>query len=130
MDPELLAKQLPQGVPEEESLIHALENDSMSVAETKQLSSGLSEDQIRKRSLEKEASRTERFRDNFEHIAILTLWVVWIALVIIGILWVYHIIAPPTWWRLPAQQVSQLQSIVTGGLLAGLAGGHLKKRLQ
>ena len=124
-------RRLPREIPEEDELLRQPSgSDNMSVAEAKQLSSGLPEDDLKARAEKNEADRTERFRDNFERIAILTLWIVWIVIVIVGLLWVYHVIAPPTWWRLPDQQVSQLQSIVTGGILASIAGGHVRKRLH
>lgn len=103
----------------------AANTDSKSAAESKQLSSGKSEDALRK-----EAERTERFRDHFERLSLVTLYLVWAVLMILGAVWIYHLIAPPSWHRLPDEQVRNIQSIVTGGFLAGLASGHLKRRLS
>ena len=104
-------------------------DDTQSREEAKQLGSGLSAEKLKRQSEENEADRTERFRDHFERLAIVTLYVVWACLVIVGVAWVYHLLAPPEWMLLPEKKVRQLQNIVTGGLLIGIAGGHLKRRL-
>lgn len=104
-------------------------DDSQSDHEVKQLSSGKSQEEIEAAARENEAARSEKFRDNFELMAILTLWIVWLVIVSLGLVWVYHLIAPPDWSQLPDAQVRNIQSIITGGVLAGIAGSHLKKRL-
>lgn len=121
-------KKLPPLSEQEKAAIDS--DDVQSREEAKQLGSGLSSDEIQRQAEEAEAGRTERFRDHYENLAIVTLYIVWGALIIIGLAWLYHLIASPSWPRLPDEQVNQLQNIVTGGVLAGLAGGHLKKRLR
>lgn len=98
-------------------------------AEAKFLSQGKSQEQLELDAAEAEARRTEAFRDHFERLAIVSLYIVWFAIVLIGLAWLYHLLAPPTWSRLPDEQAGHLQSIVTGGLIAGIAGGHVKKRI-
>lgn len=127
-DKEVQHRKLPPLPANEEEAQRSFE-DQISTKEAKQLSSGLSANEIEKRERENEAGRAEKFRDHFEGIAIVTLYIVWSVLVIVGLLWVYHIAAPPDWWHLPDQQVRQLHGIVTGGVLAGFASGHVKKRL-
>ena len=104
--------------------------DQRAANEAKQLSSGKSSDELETESREAEAKRTEAFRNHFEILAIVTLYVVWFAIVVVGVTWLYHLVAPPTWPRLPPEQVGNIQSIVTGGVIAGIASGHMKKRLQ
>lgn len=125
-------KQLPPITAREEASAYASSQieDSLSIAETKQLSSGLSEDKLKRIAAENEANRTEKFRDHFERLAVVTLYLVWIILILVGLAWVYHLLAPPCWPRLPDQQVQHLQSIITGGVLAGIAGGHFKRRIS
>lgn len=120
----------PLGEEEKEALLASAADDLRSADEAKQLTSGLSSEAIKKKAAEKEAGRTERFRDHFEGLAIVTLYIVWAILIAVGLAWVYHLFAPLEWYRLPDAQVKQLHSIVTGGILAGMAGGHLKKRLD
>jgi hypothetical protein len=121
-------RRLPADLSQEEKGLVGL-SDEMSAKEAKQLSGGLPEDEIRRNAERNEASRTERFRDHFERLAIVTLYVVWAILCLVAVARLYHLLAPPLWWRLPDEQVARLQSIVTGGVLASIAGGHVKKRL-
>lgn len=124
-------RQLPPLTPEEAAVVNApASEDRRSAAEAQQFATGLPLDQLKKKAEENEASRTEKFRDHFEGLAICTLYLVWLVLIAIGAAWVYHLLAPPHWPRLPDEQVRQLQSVVTGGVLAGIAGGHFKKRIH
>ncbi len=104
--------------------------DKRGTAESKQLSSGKSANEIKTEAEQAEADRTEKFRNHFECLAIITLYIVWVSIVIVGLTWLYHLIAPPCWPRLPDEQVGNIQAIVTGGIIAGIAGGHMKKRLN
>jgi hypothetical protein len=104
-------------------------NDSRSTAEAQQLSSGLSSEEIQRRAEENEAKRTEAFRNHFERLAVVTLYGAWAILMLLGLTWVYHLVASPCWPRLPDAQIDHIQSIITGGILVGLAGGHFKRRL-
>lgn len=113
---------------EEEGIVQG--DDSKSAKEALELSSGLPEREIKKRALEAEAKRTEKFRDHFEGLAVWSLYLIWGFLVLVGIVWAYHLIVPPCWPRLPEDQVRNLQAIITGGFLAGIAGGFLKRRLE
>ena len=104
--------------------------DDRATAEAKQLSSGLSEDKLKKIAEENEAKRTERFRDHFERLAIFTLYVVYLSLLLVGLVWLFHIITPTCWHFLTPAQAEKVQAIITGGIIAGIAAGHLKKRLS
>lgn len=101
--------------------------DSQSAAETKQLSSGKPESALREDTVKFEEVRAERFRDHFETIAVLSLYIVWMALVGLTLIWLYHLVAPAQWWHLPLEQVKNIQAIITGGALAGFAIGQIKK---
>lgn len=103
--------------------------DFRSDAEAIQLSSGRAPEDLKREAAEAEHNRTERFRDHFESLAIVTLYIAWAIVLIIALVWVYHLLAPPCWFHLPAEQVKQLQWIVTGGVFAGVVGGHIKRRL-
>ena len=117
-------------LPAEEARAVQLETaDAKSVAETKQLSSDLSAEQIKHRALNNEATRTEAFRDHFERLSLFTLYVVWGVIILIGIFWAYHMIAPTAWHFLTSDQKGALQSLLTGGVIAGIASGHTKRRL-
>ena len=104
--------------------------DRRATSEEIQLSSGKSSDVIHSEAIVAEARRIERFRNHFENlIVITTVYLVWLAMVIVGLIWFYHLIAPPGLPRLPDTQVNTIQSIVTASMLSGIASKRLKKRL-
>jgi uncharacterized membrane protein YjjB (DUF3815 family) len=77
-----------------------------------------------------EHGRNQRFRNQFEYIAIASLWLASAAITIVGGIWLWHLVAPPQGRWLSTEDVSHLQSIVTAGLLVGVIGNHFKKRLS
>ena len=103
--------------------------DSLATHEEKQLSSGKPPDVIRSEAKAAEARRAERFRNHFENLIVITLYMVWLAIIIVGLIWFYHLIAPPGLPRLPYTQVNTIQSILTASMLTGIASKRLKKRL-
>ena len=85
-EPEL---RLPPLSPQEEAaLAGPLDGDLSATAETRQLSSGLSTDELKKTAVQNEANRTEKFRDHFEKLAVVTLYFTWLAFILIGATWV------------------------------------------
>lgn len=98
-------------------------------AEAKLLSKNLTEEEIRKRSQAREADRTERFRDEFERIALVGLWVLALAILALFLVWFWHLVAPEAWRWLSDAEIGRVQSIVLGGVLASFALGHIRKRL-
>ena len=115
---------------EETAVLDSGNEDAKSTQEAKQLSSGKTEVELRREAAVREAGRTEKFRDHFEFLAVATLYFSWIIFAILGITWVYHLVALPSWYHLPEEQLKQIHAIITGGILAGIAGGHMKKRLD
>lgn len=105
------------------------EDDAKAAAEAKQLGSGNTVKEIEEAARKNEVGRQETFRDHFEIIAIISLWGVWAAISLVGTVWVYHLVAPECWPRLPEQRIQTLQAILTGGVIAGVASGHLKRRI-
>jgi hypothetical protein len=97
--------------------------------EARQIALGLSEDQLRRLAAEGEHNRNEKFRDHFEKIALCTLWLAWGLIVLVALAWLYHLMTPVGWHWLDDDHVSKLQTLVTGGVIAGIAGGHIKRRL-
>lgn len=97
--------------------------------EAKLLGKNLSADEIAVIAAQNEHDRTENFRNHFERIAVCALWVFAAAMLVVGLTWFYHIITPETWHWLSPEGVAKIQNIVTGGILAAVAGGHLKRRL-
>ncbi|MCL2717058.1 MAG: hypothetical protein FWD68_21560, partial [Alphaproteobacteria bacterium] len=62
--------------------------------EARLFSQGMTAEEIARQAAASEHRRTERFRDNFESIAIVTLWVVWIVLLGSGVTWCWHALMP------------------------------------
>jgi hypothetical protein len=100
-----------------------------SLLEARQLSSGKSLEELANDSRNNEHARNERFRDHFERIAICGLWVICAMFLIVGLTWFWHLLTPQSWHWLGADEVAKLQNVVTGGIIASIAAGHIKKRL-
>lgn len=103
-------------------------NDSATI-EAKILGSGRSAAELERLAANGEHQRNERFKDNFEHIAICGLWLAAIVLLALAFTWIWHLLMPDSWHWLQPESVAKLQNIVTGGVLAGVATGHLKRRI-
>lgn len=97
--------------------------------EAQLLSQGLPESEISRQAAASEHRRNEQFRDHFEKIAISGLYLAALVFLTVGLTWFYHLLMPESWHWLNADQVAKLQNLITGGILASIAGGHIKKRL-
>lgn len=100
------------------------------IQEAKLFELGLDEEAIKKRAAENEHNRNEKFRDHFEKIAVIFLYLIALLFFAVGATWFWHLLISPTWHWLTEPQVAKLQNIVTGGILASIATGHVKKRLS
>ena len=111
----------------------AASNDSalieQAIAEEEFLSRNSAPEELQKDAERQEHHRNQRFRHQFEYIAICALWLAAIAIVSVGAIWLWHMTAPSNLRWLSGEDVSHLQSIVTAGLLVGVIGNHFKKRL-
>lgn len=119
------------GVPESERLASSGPAQATDFAqlEIESLTQGLSEDELRRRATHSEHNRSERFRDQFETLAIIGLWAVSLAVAAMGVVWIAHLILPLRWRWLSSEDLTHIQSIVTAGLLVGIVGSHFRKRL-
>jgi hypothetical protein len=127
--PEELIKRIPT-LPADEAAMLGLGPDIDSgTREAQQLGRGLSAEAIKAESEENEHRRAEKFKDHFELISIVSLYGVFVLVLIVGFTWLFHLLTPDKWHYLTADQVSKLQNIVTGGILTGIATGHIKKRM-
>lgn len=100
------------------------------IQEAKLFDLGLDEEAIRKKAAESEHKRNEKFRDHFEKIAVIFLYLVAILFLAVGSTWFWHLLMPTSLQWLSEAQIAKLQNIVTGGILASIATGHVKKRLS
>ena len=73
-----------------------LDADPQSVAESKQLASNLSADEVKRRAQHNEANRTETFRNHLDRLSLVTLYIVWAVVVLIGLFWAWHMMTPNT----------------------------------
>lgn len=98
--------------------------------EAQLLTRNLSARQIEEEAAENDHRRAEKFRDHFERIAIGAMYSIAGALFLVGAVWLWHLVAPSCWHFLTDEHLEKLQNVVTGGVLASVAAGHLKKRLK
>jgi len=126
----LETKDIP-GLPESEKAALAADDLSSKAAllEAKQLSSGRSSEQLKKDAEEREHDRVQRFRDHFEKLVKLGMDGAFLAILVMGAVWVWHLITPETWQWMSEQQIDRIQGMVTGGVIAVVVGDHFKRRL-
>jgi Fe2+ transport system protein B len=97
--------------------------------EAKQLSSGLSSEELKHDAEEREHNRNQNFRDHFEKLVTWGMNGAFIAIMVMGAVWVWHLVTP-TWLQwMSEQQLDHIQSMVTGGVIAVVVGEHFKRRL-
>ena len=102
--------------------------DAQATQEIRHLSVGKSQEEIRQEAQVAEAGRSERFRDRFEGLATVSLYLAWLAITVVALAWLYHLLIPDSYHWLSADQRQQIQAVLTG-VIAAVAVGHLRKRL-
>jgi hypothetical protein len=98
--------------------------------EAAQLSSGKSATELAHEANENEHNRSEKFKEHFERLAIITLWSLAVAMFAIGVVWLYHLVMPDTWHWLTEPELDTLKGLLTGGLIVGVLTNHFRKRLD
>lgn len=98
-------------------------------SEVENLSSRRSKKQLSEDAEASEHRRSENFRDHFERLAVIGLWIAALTLGAISIAWVAHMVLPAKWRWLKSEDLTHIQSLVTTGLLVGVIGNHFKKRM-
>lgn len=130
MPSDMPQKSIPGLSPQDEKTAKGQGRSEASAEEAKQFSSGLSTKELKDRAYRNEADRTEYFRDHFERLSVITLYVAWVLLLLAGIFWAYHLILPKSWHFLDPDQSDKIQTLLTGSILAGITRGHTKRRLD
>ena len=128
--PDAAPKTVPALSPDERNVAEGEpSSDDQAIHETEQLSSGWSLDDLKSAAVRGEHDRTETFRNHFEIIAIVGMYLV-AGLVFSSVLvWFWHILMPQKWHYLNSDQISAIQNLATGGLIVGIVLGHVRKRL-
>lgn len=103
--------------------------DNRALEEALQLGRGLPKRDLKKEAEERDYDRGQRFRDHFERLAIWGMYAVAATILIIGSVWLLHLVIAPTVRWLGKDDLSHLQSIITGSVLAGVIVEHFRKRL-
>lgn len=121
-------KKIP-GLPPEEaaSLKDAKIDGDSGQQEALLLTRNLSEDQLKKEAANREHDRSEWFKDHFEILAMIGLYASFVVFLFVGGVWFWHLLTP--WPFLNPDQVAAVQNIATGGIIATIATGHIKRRL-
>lgn len=73
-------------------LVFSKEKDEKSIEESKVFAEGLSAEALKKRADANEAERTEIFRNHFETLSLVSLYVIWLVVAVVGLSWAYHLI--------------------------------------
>jgi hypothetical protein len=126
----LETKDIP-GLPAAEKAALAGDSDSTKAAfkEARQLSSGRSLEELEDDAKRREHARNQGFRDLFEIIVKAGMLGAFVAIMLMGAVWVWHLITPHCWQWMTEQQIDHIQGMVTGGVIAVVVGDHFKRRL-
>ncbi|WP_281300582.1 MULTISPECIES: hypothetical protein [unclassified Iodidimonas] len=129
MDESETYKKIPESIAEENDSSDTVPEHDTGALEAETLSQGLDEKEIKRRAAENEHHRNEKFRDHFEYVAILVLWVFTIIIIGMVLTWAYHTLFSCRWHWLSTSQLEVIKSLSIGGIIASLGVGHIKKRL-
>lgn len=94
-------------------------------------------DVLEREANEKEAKRQQTFLAHFESVNICAMWAVAVAMAVLGVTWLAHMVLPAKCegyihvcrWLEP-DEITVIQDILTGGLIAGLVADHFRRRLN
>lgn len=124
-------KTIPPLPPEERSVFDAPAPSQIDdgASEAALLAQGKSLEELKRQAATNDHKRSEAFRDHFEKIAVAGLWLAAAVFGSFALIWVWHTLAPASCHWLSETQMAKVQNLVTGGVVASLAVGHLKRRL-
>ena len=123
------SKKIPGLDADEVEALYAGPSGNGSAKEAEDFNQGLSVAELERKARQNEHKRSESFKNHFENVAICTLWIVAALALAVGVTWFWHLLMPDRLHWLSSDGVQKLQNIVTGGIVASLAAGHIKKRL-
>jgi len=121
-------KKLPRS--SKDILLKSVSDDDSSSEETDLLGSGLSEDKIAALARQAEHHRNEKFKNHFEKIALVALWMAAILFASLFIVWAWHTLLPIKYHWLSTPQMDSIKAILFGGIVSSVAMGHFRRRLQ
>ncbi|MCB9961944.1 MAG: hypothetical protein R3C00_07305 [Hyphomonas sp.] len=104
--------------------------DDLSDKEAQQLTRNLSSEDLKREAEKSEHYRSEDFKNHFGFITVAALYVMAFGVFIFAATWVWHIVTPRCWHWLEDSQLSKIQNIFTGGILAGLIADQFRKRMS
>lgn len=113
--------------------------DEVAKLEEVQFASGKSQKELEEAAKQADHGRAQRFLDQFETLSIWAMQARFGIFAVLGGVWMLHLILPERSPVLPgglllsrwltADQVTVIQNILTGGLVAGIVTDHFKKRV-
>lgn len=104
-------------------------SEDRATLEVKQINSGLAERDLKKEADERDHERGQRFKEHFEKLSIFAMYVLFAMLFVFGVIWAWHMVAPPYLRWLTPDEITVVQDVLTGGLVAGLIADHFKRRV-
>lgn len=105
-------------------------SDERASKEGIQLGSGKSQRDLQQEADEADHDRDQAFKEHFERIALVALYLGALAVFISAGIWFYHLVAPEAWSRFSDGRLDAIQDFLTGGVIVGLFASHFKKRLE
>lgn len=133
MSSDVPKKEIPEGVvdADEQGLSEQTRNDAPdSMAEAALFNSGKSAKEIMAESAANEAQRQEEFKAHIEQWFRRGVSTAAITLLALFVVWALHLVFPESWKWLSHEAIEKIQTIITGGAIAGIATDHLRKRMN
>ena len=107
------------------------------------LGQGKSIRDLQKEAAEAEHGRSQAFKNHFELLSIIMLYVLFAGFILLATVWVLHMLLPERvaglnaagdWWSrihgwLNKDQVDKVAGVLAGGVIAGLVADHFKRRM-
>lgn len=122
-------RQIPAGIIEEDAPSSVPGEEDAGAREAQQLTRGLAVRDLKREADEADHQRSEKFKDQFELMALFSVWVLFVGFMGFGGVWVFHQLLPARGWLSPTQ-IADIQSLLTGGIITGLVADHVRKRMS
>jgi hypothetical protein len=129
---------IPPGAAEAEEALVDSGSEDPAAKEAAQLSRGVDSRNLEREAREKEHDRGQAFKDHFELVSIVMLYILFAGFILLSAIWVAHLILPEKaaagWppylhgW-LTEGQLDKITGVLAGGIIAGLVADHFKRRM-
>jgi hypothetical protein len=120
---EALMRRKPRTIPDVKN--ESEEADQKAFNEAAAIASGDLETEAAKN----EHVRTQRFRDHFAGGMITVFWIILVCIIVMGLIWFWHLITPNVWHFLTPPQTEKIGTLLFGGAISAFVAKYAEKRI-